>query len=108
MPKTGLPNVARVQFFADENPSLWLEVKGKKYALSQYSATFAVNEIPSATCVLATGKQVDKSEGVTFAPAEKLAEELSGVGMADAVVWLDFNKTETDWHPNATRSGFRP
>jgi hypothetical protein len=107
MAKIGLPNVARVQFFAKKHSSLWLEVNGKKYAISQYSSTFAVNEIPSATCVLATGEKINKKEKDKFNPAEDLAASLSGVGFAKAEVILKFSGTKTDWEPPLGSKGWR-
>jgi hypothetical protein len=96
----GLKNVALVKFFDAAKPTLWLTVKGKKYVLVQYNATFALNEIPTASCTLATGERVTQGPP-GFTASEKLAEELSGVGLAPATVTLDLDGSE--WEPSGKK-----
>ena len=97
---TGVDNVALVKFFDATKPKLWLEVNGKKYVLVQYNATFALNEIPTASCTLATGERVTQGPP-GFAAAEELSKELSGVGLAPAKVTLDLDGS--DWEPRGKK-----
>ena len=98
--QTGVSNVAAVRFFDPNKYTLWVEVNGKKYAIAQYNSTFALNEIPTASCTLATGERITQGKGgVSFSPAEELAAELSGVGFAEAKVVLDLDGS--DWEPNS-------
>tara|TARA_R110002020_G_scaffold16515_5_gene58263 strand:- start:10855 stop:12561 length:1707 start_codon:yes stop_codon:yes gene_type:complete len=98
--KTGVGNVALARLFDPAKNTLWLTVAGKNYLLSQYNATFALNEIPSASCTLATGEKVTPDKGaLALSASEDLAKELSGVGLAPATVTLDL--TGSDWEPNS-------
>lgn len=105
---TGVSNVALARFFHPGTNVLWLTVAGKNYLLSQYNATFALNEIPTASCVLATGEKVTPQKGqLQISPSEDLVKELSGVGLAPATITLDL--TGSDWEPNSQRfpNGFQ-
>ena len=95
---TGVKNVALVKLFDEANPTLWLTVGDKKYMLVQYNATFALNEIPTASCTLAAGERITQGRGGQFSPAEDLTKELSGVGLAKATVTLAMR--DSDWKPN--------
>jgi len=102
MPPTGVDNVAVTKLFDPKRNILWLTVAGKNYLMSQYNATFALNEIPTASCILATGEKVTPNKGgLVLYPSEELAEELSGVGLAPATVTLDLDGS--DWEPSSKK-----
>ena len=91
---SGVPNVARNNFFKLNKATMYLEVDGTKYSISQWSATFAVNEIPQATCMLATGKAIqENTQGLKS--GESLASTAAGVGYTEAKVYL--NMDGNDW-----------
>lgn len=105
MANVGIPNTARVQFYTKKSkPSLWLEIDGQEYPISQYSASFALNEIPSATCILGTGQRISSGRALGGRP-EDLAEKLSEVGFTKAKVILQFKGTNTEWEPGVKWSG---
>ena len=79
---TGVENVALMQLFDPNKHTLWLTVGEKNYPLSQYSATFALNEVPTASCIMATGTRVTPDKAPILGDPETLAESLSGVGVA--------------------------
>lgn len=101
---------AQVRFFdakeGPSKPSLYLKIDGedKPYALMQYSATFAKNEIPTATCVLGTGTSVSNNNAT--ATPEELAETINGSVLKKAKIFLRFGPhsywvpgKDTEWEP---------
>jgi hypothetical protein len=93
---TGVPNVARNNFYKLNKATMYLKVAGIKYSISQWSATFAVNEIPQATCMMATGKAIqENTQGLVS--GESLASTEAGVGYTEAKVYL--NMDGNDWDP---------
>jgi len=97
-------STAQVRFFEARGlgepaaPSLWVEIEGiaKPFAVMQYSSTFAKNEIPTATCVLGTGKSL--SENTMVAVPEELVENLDGTVLTKAKVFLKFGPN-SQWEP---------
>ena len=87
-------NAAQVRFFDAQagpaKPSLYLKIddEDSPYALMQYSATFAKNEIPTATCVLGTGESVTRNNE-TGSP-EELVETMNGSVLKKAKIFLRF------------------
>ena len=100
---TGVENVALMQLFDPNKHTLWLTVGEKNYPLSQYSATFALNEVPTASCIMATGTRVTPDKAPILGDPETLAESLSGVGVAPAKVTL--NLEGSDWSPGGKKYG---
>lgn len=87
-----VPNrVAKVRFFEGPDSkelSLYLDISGQKFAVMQFSSSFAKNEIPTGTCVLGTGTSV--RENGNDQDAQKLIEELDGAELTKAKVYLKF------------------
>lgn len=83
------------------NANLRLEVNGIKYPVTQYSANFALNEIPAAQCYLAVGRRVN---GLSFVPATvDLGKLLTATQMTKAKVHFspkgEYSPDGTEW-PN--------
>lgn len=94
----GAENVARVEFSKNNTAALWLDVLGTKYAITQYSASFAVNEIPQATCMLATGESFAQvNNGLTSGDA--LASTQTGAGLEKAKAKVYLNLDSSMWDP---------
>jgi hypothetical protein len=98
----GVENVARVTFYqgngANITPAMWLEVNGQKYAMAQYSGTFAVNEIPRATCMMSTGVLFDDQNN-GLASGDTLASTETGVGFENAKAKVYLNLDGSMWDP---------
>ena len=102
-------NVAQVKYYSDAGfPTCYLQIDGLVgiFAIMQYSASFAKNEIPQATVTLGTGKQVNKSlftqlgGGVLYTDPSSL-NKLKGGGLKKAKVFLDMGGN--DWAPGDDR-----
>lgn len=97
-------HTAKLRFFdavnPAETPNVYLQIEGipKPFVLMQYSATFAKNEIPMATCVLGTGDPVSESDAA--AVPEELAGNLDGAKLTKAKVYLRFGQG-SEWNPPA-------
>lgn len=93
-------NAALVRFYdapaqGPAQPTLYLKIEGlQPFAVMQYSSTFAKNEVPTATCVLATGISVGDNN-MTGIP-EQLAENLDGAELTKAEVFMRFGP-DSDW-----------
>ena len=105
--------VAPVRFFYQDKWTCYLKIEGisGKFNLAQYSATFAKNEVPTATCLLGTGVELARQDlmpsastlhNLSSALAEELAE-LDGAKMIKATVHLDLGPhdfmTNSEWEP---------
>ena len=94
---------AKVRFFdathPSDRPNVYLRVEGieQPFILMQYSSTFAKNEIPTATCILGTGKRVTEGGGASAIP-EELAANLDGAKLTKAWVYLRFGEG-SEWVP---------
>ena len=102
----GVENVARLTFYQGSGvnitPAMWLEVNGVKYAMAQYSSTFAVNEIPRATCMMATGELFDDQNN-GLASGDILASTEVGVGYESARAKVYLNLDGSMWDPVTRR-----
>lgn len=86
---------------AASQPTLYLKIEGVgKFAVMQYSSTFAKNEVPTATCVLATGTSV--SGNTSTGIPEELAENLDGAELTKAEVFMRFGEGSR-WEGSTTR-----
>lgn len=81
---------AYAEFPADQ--SIYLQIEGVQYPLAQFSSTFALNQIPEATCLLAVGR--DTAEPGAAAPAN-----ISAGNLKQMVVAQVFLKISGDFLP---------
>lgn len=90
--------VASLRFFNADTWTVWLEIEGitGRFNLAQYSASFAKNEVPTASCLLGTGAELSRQGvanlgfniGAMGATAEQLAN-LDGAKMHKAKVHMN-------------------
>lgn len=108
--------VAPVRFFNADRWTVWLEVEDieGRFNLAQYSATFAKNEVPTATCLLGSGVELNRSGpgtnanpirlGSIGALAEELAN-LDGAKMRKATVHMNLGPwggdIKSEWEPGS-------
>lgn len=103
--------VAPVRFFFQDQWTCYLKIEGigGRFNIAQYSATFAKNEVPTATCLLGTGVELARQgtlmgasvHSLSSALAEELAE-LDGAEMIKASVHLDlgpWGNVKSEWEP---------
>lgn len=69
--------------------ALYLEIQGDRYEVSQFNASFACNEIPTAQCLLAVGRDATSQDAAT--PAKVHTKSFYKT-MVEAKVWFSPKK----------------
>lgn len=69
--------------------ALYLEIQGERYEVSQFNASFACNEIPTAQCLIAVGRDATSPKAAT--PAKVHTKSFYKT-MAEAKVWFEPKK----------------
>lgn len=69
--------------------ALYLEIQGDRYEVSQFNASFACNEIPTAQCLIAVGRDATSQNAAT--PAKVHTKSFYKT-MVEAKVWFEPKK----------------
>lgn len=91
--------------YLDHPSALWLTIDKWNFQVVQYTSNFAINEIPTAVCMLAIGR--DARDGVTLATVHTAIAAFTRMDIAS--VWFtpvgDYDVNGTKW-PAKTRIFF--